>query len=127
MIGELLRESEGVTREAGNPLASRVVEAFDMVGFTGELGHGLMLGSGNHTLVDLIAIRIECCLHTVCSRNLRLELCGTFPTAIPDMKRHDLARPPIHGHPNALFVGPLPHEATHRISFRIQLLHNHMA
>jgi hypothetical protein len=118
-MGERLREGQGATHEAGTPLASRAVEAFGMVGSAGELGDGRMPGGGRHPRVGLLETRIERRLLTGCHGDLRPELCGTRPTAIPHVRCRDRARLGIHGPPEPLLIGLLPRTVAHLIGFSI--------
>jgi hypothetical protein len=75
--------------------------------------------------VDFILVRVEGRLFTVYHRKIRPELLAAVATAIPDMKRNDLAGDRIHSDPDPLFVRFLLHKAPHFIGFRFQAGQQH--
>ena len=65
-------------------------------------------------------------LFPVDQRNLGPQLFGTVTTAIPDMKRHDLAGYRVHRDPNPWLVGFRLHNAPHLIGFGCQPSQHHV-
>ena len=45
MVGELLGKGQRLAHQTGHPLTQRAVEAFDVIGFTGQFADGLVLSA----------------------------------------------------------------------------------
>lgn len=104
-------ERERLTHQTGDALAERIIETFPVIGFPGFLRDRFGLSRRNHAGVGIIWIRVKGGLLAVDRRNVGPHLSAPLSTAIPHMKRNDVARLPGHRNPDPLLVGLLPHEA----------------
>jgi hypothetical protein len=50
MVGELLGKGQRLAHQTGHTLAQRVVEAFDVIGFTGQFADRSVLCGGYHPI-----------------------------------------------------------------------------
>src|SRR5215813_6971959 len=74
-------------------LAQRLVEAFNMIGFSSQLADGSVRRDRNHPCVYHVLIGVEHGMLTVGVRNLDPQPLRTPTTAITDMKGHHLVCP----------------------------------
>ena len=82
-----------------------------MIGLTGQLGDGAMLGWRDDALVDLILIRIERGPLLIHSGNLFPQGDRTLATAVADVEGNDLVDGGVYGNPDPLPVCFVPHKA----------------
>jgi hypothetical protein len=104
VVGQLFGKRQGFAHQTGNALSQGIVETFNVIGFPSVLGDGLVSSRWDYALIGVIVIRMEPGLFTVHHRDLGPQRCGTVPTAIADVKRHDLVGGGVHGDPNPLPV-----------------------
>ena len=124
-MSQLLGKRQRTADQARHALSERVVEALDVVRFSGQFPNGFVLCSGNDTDIDHILVRIKRRLLTRNLRNVGPQLPGTFATAIPDVEANDLAALGIHRQPYPLLVHLLLHKTCHCVGFDLKTLdHN---
>jgi hypothetical protein len=88
-----------------------------VIGFVGLLRDGFVPLRRDNSLIYLISIRVEYRLLLIHLGNLGPQLCSTFSTAIPHVRRNHLASLRIHGDPDPLPIDLLRDKAPHLISF----------
>ena len=71
MMSELLGKRQCFADQPGHPLAQRVVEPLDMIGFPRQLADRPMLRRRNHPCIHHILIRVKCRVLPLGRRNLR--------------------------------------------------------
>ena len=126
MVGQLFGKRQGFAHQTRDALPQRVIEALDVIGFPGVLRDGFVLGWWHHALVGLIVIRMEYSLLVVLYGDIGPQLFGAVTTAITNMKRHDLARLGVHGHPDPWLMSLLLHKAPYLIRFGFQPSEHHV-
>ena len=126
VMRQLFGEREGLAYQTSNALPQGVIEAFDVMGFPRLLRDGFVPLRRHHSGVGVLVIRMEGGLFPVDQRHLRPQRFGTVTTAIPDMKRHDLAGDGVHGDPDSWLVCLFLHKTPHLVGFGFQPAHHHV-
>jgi uncharacterized protein YjbI with pentapeptide repeats len=106
------------TREA---LPQRAIKALNVIGFPSFLRDGFMPLCRNDPLIGIVLIRMEGSLFAVHHGDVGPQRFGAVTTAIPDVKRNDLACLSIHSNPDPRLMGFLLYKAPHLIGFGFQL------
>jgi hypothetical protein len=125
VVRQFLGERQRVAPQTRKPLPQGVVETFDVIRLPGVLRNSVVLAWRNHALIDLRSSGVDRGLRWIDFWDLRPELCPTLTTPVAHVKRHDLARLGVHGHPAPWLVRLLPDEAPHFIGLGFQPPHDH--
>ena len=104
MIGQFLGERQCFTDQTRQALPQHVIKALNVIGFPRFLRDGFMPLCRDDPLVGVVLIRMEGRPFAVYYGDVGLQRFSAVATAIPDVKRNDLACLGIHGDPHPLLV-----------------------